>query len=65
MSDEIKPKIPSDVFELSQQLAREGGPAEEALKAKCRWEHMGRCAVIMEWGDPRAWPGVSDESEER
>ena len=29
--------------------------AELRLRAKCRWEHMTRTAVILEWGDPRDW----------
>ena len=56
-------KIPKDALELSDRLYREGGAAEEALKAKCRWEHMGRCAVIIEWGNPRKWSSVLDATD--
>lgn len=30
--------------------------ARDLLSAKCRWEQMGRHAVLREWGDPREWP---------
>ena len=40
---------------VSREVREEGGEAEERLCAKCRWEHMIRTAVIMEWGDPRDW----------
>lgn len=40
---------------LSQDIKQEGGDGEQRLRDKCNWEHMGRCAVILEWGDPRTW----------
>lgn len=40
---------------VSREIKVEGGEAEEKLAAKCRWEHMTRTAVILEWGDPRGW----------
>lgn len=49
---------------ISRELYGSDTLAEENLRAKCRWEHMTRTAVIIEWGDPREWessrvkPGV-------
>lgn len=31
--------------------------AENLLRDKCRWEHMTRTGVLIEWGDPVTWPG--------
>ena len=45
----------SEAMEISKEVARVGGEAEDALRAKCRWEAMSRPAVILEWGDPREW----------
>ena len=41
--------------EVSTEVRKQGGEAEERLAAKCRWEAMSRTAVILEWGDPREW----------
>lgn len=41
--------------QISKVLWNSNSAAEEKLRAKCRWEHMARTAVIMEWGDPRTW----------
>ncbi len=49
------PKTMEKALKISREVAREGGAAEEALRAKCEWEHMTRTAVILEWGDPRKW----------
>lgn len=40
---------------ISEQLYKEGGEAEEKLRAKCNWEKRTRCAIIQEYGDPRNW----------
>ena len=40
---------------ISDDLHRKGGPAEEALRARCDQERKTRLDVIMEWGDPRKW----------
>lgn len=29
--------------------------ALKLLIQKCKWEQMGRYAVLQEWGDPREW----------
>jgi hypothetical protein len=50
--------VPRKIIALSGLLWKQGGPAEAALRAKCNWERMTRCAVLMEWGDPREWPDV-------
>lgn len=39
----------------SKELRDEGGEIEERLRAKCRWEHMSRTAILTEWGDPATW----------
>ena len=43
-------------MEVSRARWESDTEAEEKLQAKCRWEHMSRTAVILEWGDPRTWP---------
>ena len=48
-------RISDDVLRISDEVFREGGEAERKLCEKCRWEQMGRCAVIQNWGDPRKW----------
>ena len=45
----------TEALRISREIYSAGGPVEDALKAKCNWEHMTRSAVIMEWGDPRLW----------
>ena len=40
---------------ISSEIYAADGKVEEALRAKCNWEHMTRMAVILEWGDPREW----------
>jgi hypothetical protein len=42
-------------LEISRQVRVEGGMAEESLCAKCKWEHMSRTEVIINYGDPRIW----------
>ncbi len=39
--------------------------AKEMLAAKCRWEQMGRYAVLASWGDPRTWPSYEQEKKEQ
>ena len=38
--------------------------ALELLKNKCRWETMGRYAVLKEWGDPRKWATYKEAKED-
>ncbi len=40
---------------ISDDLHRQGGPAEQALRIRCDRERKARLDVIMEWGDPRKW----------
>ena len=42
-------------LKINAQVCRKGGWDEERLREKCKWEHMTRTAVIMEFGDPRLW----------
>lgn len=44
-----------EALQISKELHQKGGKAEKRLQDKCKWEHMSRSAVIMEWGDPRTW----------
>ena len=34
--------------------------AYELLRNKCRWEAMGKFAVLREFGDPREWAGYQE-----
>ena len=45
---------------MSRTLWKSGTEAEERLRAKCRWEHMTRLAVLVEWGDPREWEPIAE-----
>lgn len=49
-----------DALRISKEVRKEDSDAEHELRAKCKWEHMTRMAVILEWGDPRTWPRVID-----
>jgi hypothetical protein len=40
---------------ISDDLHRQGGPAEQALRIRCEREKKARLDVILEWGDPRKW----------
>ena len=40
---------------ISDDLHRQGGPAEQLLRIRCEKERKLRLDVIMEWGDPRKW----------
>ncbi len=40
---------------ISDDLHRQGGPADQALRTRCEQEKKVRLEVIMEWGDPRKW----------
>ena len=40
---------------ISDELHRQGGPAEQALRIRCEQEKKVRLDVIMECGDPRKW----------
>jgi len=40
---------------ISENLHRQGGPAEQALRIRCERERKSRLDVIMEWGDPKKW----------
>ncbi|GEM_PF-6067788 len=40
---------------ISEDLHRQGGPADEALRIRCERERKVRLDVIMELGDPRKW----------
>ena len=40
---------------ISNDLHRQGGPAEKSLRIRCEQERKARLEVIMEWGDPRKW----------
>ncbi|MBN2377348.1 MAG: hypothetical protein JXD22_13175 [Sedimentisphaerales bacterium] len=40
---------------ISENLHRQGGPADKALRIRCERERKTRLAVIMEWGDPKSW----------
>lgn len=42
-------------LQVSKEVKKAGGKAERELGEKCKWEHMSRMAVILEWGDPRKW----------
>lgn len=44
-------------YDIQKEILKEGGEAEEKLKAKCRWEKMSRIKVVLEFGDPREWLG--------
>jgi len=57
--DEGKEKM-DWALRVSREVAAEGGPAEEELCHKCRWEGMTRTGVILEWGDPREWPRTKE-----
>ena len=43
-------------IKVSKELREEAGEAEQRLKDKCKWEHMTRTGVLIDWGDPREWP---------
>ena len=55
VDSEGKPMTLAKALAISRELSLSSGKADEALRAKCNWEHMSRPAVIMEWGDPRTW----------
>ncbi len=40
---------------ISDNLHRQGGPAEQALRLRCDKEKKKRLDVIMESGDPKKW----------
>ena len=40
---------------ISEDLHRQGGPAEQALRIRCERERKARLDVIIEGGDPRKW----------
>ena len=40
---------------ISEDLHRQKGPAEQALRIRCERERKTRLDVIMERGDPRKW----------
>jgi hypothetical protein len=40
---------------ISENLHRQGGPAEQALRIQCERERKARLDIIMERGDPRKW----------
>lgn len=47
---------PDWVTPLLVELGKpENEKALKRLQDKCRWEHMGASAVLLEWGDPREW----------
>lgn len=47
--------VTPEVMQIEREIREAGGEPAERLRAKCRWEAMGRYAVIREWGDPRTW----------
>lgn len=55
-------EITAELRALAQEVAKDP-VAEAMLRAKCNWEFLGRYAVLVEWGDPRKWPGYQREVE--
>jgi hypothetical protein len=55
MSEYITPEEWQRLLTISREVRKKNASAEKRLRAKCRWEHMSRTAVINEWGDPRKW----------
>jgi polyhydroxyalkanoate synthesis regulator phasin len=45
---------------ISDDLYRQGGPAEQSLRIRCEQERKVRLEVIMEWGDPRKWKNIGE-----
>ena len=48
-------EVTKEILALSKDIMEENSIREERLKAKCRWEHMSRTAVLGEYGDPANW----------
>lgn len=46
-------------LDLSEEIRAESGARDAALRSKCTWEQLSRCAVLKEYGDPAAWDSAN------
>ena len=58
-------EVPEAIRILSKEIHQENGKREELLRAKCRWEDMSRSFILIQYGDPAAWPDMSVCREEK
>jgi len=52
-------RVCDEIDAMNKAIRKEDGEREYRLQSKAQWEHMSRCAILHDYGDPADWDGVT------